>query len=187
MTRLYFTLDYLGYGDNTFILNGGIPEWKSAGGTTSTEITKRKPGSFSIKPNKYLLADLDYVKENLNNPKVNIVDGRAAVFYQGIEAGNGGKSRKGHIVGAKTIPYTSLYQSGDHSAIKFLEKGGMEAIFNSQELDKNQQILLYCHIGLQLTTVYVAAKILGYRDLKVYDASFYEWGPDESLPIELTD
>ena len=40
---------------------------------------------------------------------------------------------------------------------------------------------------MQLTTVYTAARMLGYKDIKVYDGSFYEWGPDDSLPIELED
>jgi thiosulfate/3-mercaptopyruvate sulfurtransferase len=36
-----------------------------------------------------------------------------------------------------------------------------------------------------MTVVYTAAKLLGYKEVKVYDGSFHEWGPDKSLPIEI--
>ncbi len=59
----------------------------------------------------------------------------------------------------------------------------MEAIFKDQGLRKDQELIFYCHIGMQLTTVYTAAKILGYENVRIYDGSFYEWSPDDSLPV----
>ncbi|MTI39689.1 sulfurtransferase [Fulvivirga lutimaris] len=185
ITRVYFTLDYLGYADNTYLLDGGIQYWKAEGGAVTDEVKAVKKGNFTPKPRKEILADRAYVLSHLNNNNVNIVDGRATVFYEGIDAGNGGRSRKGHIPGAKSIPYTSLAKLADHGAYKFKSLQEMEEIFKAQNLDHSKQLLLYCHIGMQLTVVYTAAKMLGYKDIKVYDGSFYEWGPDASLPIEL--
>ena len=185
MSRVYLTLDYLGFSDNTYLLDGGLDLWKINGGPTSKEVPVVKKGSITLKTNKNIRADIAYVQSAVANSAINIVDGRASVYYQGIEAGNGGKSRKGHILNAKTIPYTSLYEKNENGAITFLSKEKLEKIFNNQGLAKDQQILLYCHIGMQMSAVYVAAKVLGYKDVKVFDGSFYEWGPDESLPIEL--
>ena len=92
---------------------------------------------------------------------------------------------KCELINAKTIPFTSLYQKNDNGSFTFLPKKELEKIFDDQKLDKDKQIILYCHIGMQLSAVYVAAKYLGYEDEKVYDGSFYEWGPNEALPIEL--
>ncbi|MEQ8477317.1 sulfurtransferase [Fulvivirga sp.] len=184
-TRVYFTLDYLGYADNTYLLDGGIQYWKAEGGKVTDEVKAVKKGSFTPKTRKEILADRAYVLSHLNNNNVNIVDGRATVYYEGIDAGNGGRSRKGHIPGARSIPYTSLTKLVDHGAYKFKSLQEIEEIFKAQNLDPSKQLLLYCHIGMQLTVVYTAAKMLGYKDIKVYDGSFYEWGPDASLPIEL--
>lgn len=187
MSRVFLTLDYLGYGDNTYLLDGGLPLWKAMGGETNSEIPDVTKGTFTIKPNKSLFTNVDYVRSKLNDPGVNIIDGRAPVYYQGIDAGNGGKSRKGHVPGAKTIPYTSLYEKNINGSFTFLSQIELEQLFKNQNLEDDKQIILYCHIGMQLSAVYVAAKMLGYKDIKVYDGSFYEWGPDDSLPIELED
>lgn len=185
MTRLYFTLDYLGYGDHTFMLNGGLVKWKENGGDVTSEVVDIRKGNFTPHPQKQLIASKEYVLKNLNKSHVNIVDGRATVFYEGIEAGNGGKSRKGHIPGAKSIPFTSLSEPGGEGYYQFKSVDDIQKIFDEQGVKKQDQLLLYCHIGMQLTTVYAAAKMLGFKNIKVYDGSFYEWGPDESLPIAL--
>lgn len=185
MSRVYLTLDYLGLSKNVYLLDGGLALWKAQGRTTTTEIPEPKTGGFTVNIKENLVVNTEYVKGAINNPNINIVDGRASVYYQGIEAGNGGKSRKGRIPGAKTIPFTSLYEKNENGSFTFLEKNDLEKIFNGQGLDKTKELLLYCHIGMQLSAVYVVAKQLGYKDVKVYDGSFYEWGPDESLPIEL--
>lgn len=185
ITRVYFTLDYLGYADHTYLLDGGIQYWKAAGGAVTDEVEAVKKGHFTPKPRKNIVADKAYMLSNLNNNNVNIVDARATVFYEGIDAGNGGRSRKGHIPGAKSIPYTSLSKLEDHGAYKFKSLAEMQEIFAAQNIDKSKELLLYCHIGMQLTMVYTAARLLGFEDVKVYDGSFYEWGPDASLPIEL--
>ncbi|MEP5614156.1 MAG: rhodanese-like domain-containing protein, partial [Cyclobacteriaceae bacterium] len=70
-------------------------------------------------------------------------------------------------------------------AYKFKALDEIEGIFEGQKLKKDQNIVLYCHIGMQLTVVYTAAKLLGYENVKMYDGSFREWGPDETLPIEV--
>ncbi|MEL7002049.1 MAG: rhodanese-like domain-containing protein [Bacteroidota bacterium] len=183
VTRLYFTLDYLGHGDKTYILNGGLVAWKANGGNISTDASTVNKGLFNIKPNLSLLADQSNVLASIDNSKVNIVDCRAQVYYQGIEPTHGG--RKGRVPGAKTIPYTSLYQKTDNGAYKFKSIDEIKEIFEGQGLDKNKDLLLYCHIGMQLTVVYTAAQMLGFENIKIYDGSFHEWGPDQSLPIEI--
>jgi thiosulfate/3-mercaptopyruvate sulfurtransferase len=60
----------------------------------------------------------------------------------------------------------------------------MKALFAEQGIQKEKELILYCHIGMQLTVVYTAAKILGFRNIRVYDGSFHEWGPS-SYPVEV--
>ena len=37
-TRVFLTLDYLGLGDRTSILDGGFAAWKAAGGPVTTDV-----------------------------------------------------------------------------------------------------------------------------------------------------
>ena len=45
--RVYFTLDYLGLGDRTAILDGGLPAWRAEGKPVTAEVRAPKPGSFA--------------------------------------------------------------------------------------------------------------------------------------------
>lgn len=183
VTRLYFTLDYLGHAGKTYILDGGLAAWKAAGGAVSQEIPKPAKAVFQPKPNPELLVSGDQVKASIDKAGTSIVDCRAPVFYQGIEPTHG--ARKGRVPGAKNIPYNTLYDNAGSGAYKFKSAEQLAEIFEGQGLSKDKELVLYCHIGMQLTVVYTAARMLGYENVKIYDGSFHEWGPDESLPIEL--
>lgn len=183
VTRLYFTLDYLGHGHKTYILDGGIVAWKNGGREISTEVVTPEKGNFKIKPNKSLLADEDYMLASIENEDNTIVDCRSEVYYKGIEPTHG--ARLGRIPTAKNIPYTSLYEPSDIGAYTFKSIEELGNIFKAQGLNKDEPLVLYCHIGMQLTVVYTAAKLLGYENVRMYDGSFHEWGPNEDLPIEL--
>lgn len=181
VTRLYFTLDYLGHGDKTFILDGGLAAWKSGGREVSAEKPELTKGSFKIQPNTALLADTDYVRESIDNEENIIIDCRSEVYFKGIEATHG--ARAGKIPGSVNIPYGSLYEASDIGAYEFKPMTEIEEIFKAKGLNKNQPIVLYCHIGMQLTVIYTTAKMLGFKDIRMYDGSFNVWGKDESLPI----
>lgn len=183
VTRLYFTLDYLGHGKKTYILDGGLAAWKANGGETSSETATPAKGSFKLKPRESILADTDYMKASIENQGNTIVDCRSEAYYKAIKPTHG--ARHGRIPSAKNIPYTSLYEASEEiGAYKFKSLEEIETIFNAQGLDKSEPLVLYCHIGMQLTVIYTAAKMLGYEDLKMYDPSFNVWGKDDSLPVE---
>ncbi len=181
VTRLYFTFDYLGHGNKTFILDGGLVAWKAAGGKVTTESSKPEPGKFQITPNRKLLADTEYMKASIEDDNNTIIDCRSEAYFNGIKPTHG--ARIGRIPSAKNIPYTSLYEASDIGAYKFKSLSDIEQIFKNQGLNNTEPLVLYCHIGMQLTVVYTAAKMLGYKNLKMYDPSFNVWGKDDSLPV----
>src|SRR5262245_40992193 len=104
-TRVYFTLDYLGLGDRTSILDGGMKGWTAAGHPVTTEVAAVKPGSLTTKPRANLIVDADWVKARLNQSKVAVVDARDREFYDGTKPGNG--MRPGHIPGAMSLPFST--------------------------------------------------------------------------------
>src|SRR5207237_969928 len=68
--RVFMTLDYLGLGDRTSILDGGLPAWRAAGKPVTAEVKPPKPGSFTPRPNTKLVVDAAWVSANLNKPGV---------------------------------------------------------------------------------------------------------------------
>jgi thiosulfate/3-mercaptopyruvate sulfurtransferase len=50
-TRAWFTLDYLGHGHRSSVLNGGIARWKAEDRPLTTEAARFEPVAFEASPN----------------------------------------------------------------------------------------------------------------------------------------
>lgn len=176
-SRVYFTLDYLGLGDRTSILDGGLPAWIAEKRPVTAEVKQPKVGSFTPHPNAKLVVDADWVKANLSKPGVAILDARDAKFYTGAEAGN--MPRAGHIPSAKSIPFGTLVEDSN----KFKSPEALRALFDAAGVRPKDTIATYCHIGQQASLLYFVAKYLGY-DAHLYDGSFQDWSKRTELPVE---
>ena len=176
-SRVYFTLDYLGLGDRTSILDGGMPAWIAEKRPVVTEVTAPKTGNFTPHPNSKLVVDANWVKANLNKPGVAILDARDAKFYTGESAGN--MPRAGHIPSAKSIPFGSVVEDSN----KFKSVDALRQIFVYAGVKPNDSVATYCHIGQQASLLYFVAKYLGY-DAHLYDGSFQDWSNRSELPVE---
>ncbi len=176
--RVFMTLDYLGLGDRTSILDGGLPAWRAEGKPVTAEIRQPKPGHFTPMPNSKLVVDADWVKANLNKPGVAILDARAAKFYTGEEAGQ--MPRAGNIPSAKNIPFSSLVED---STNKFKSVEALRALFTGAGVRPTDSVATYCHIGQQASLLYFVARYLGF-EAHLYDGSFQDWSNRKELPVE---
>src|SRR5262245_48263724 len=61
-TRIIFTLDYIGMGDRTSLLNGGLTAWKRVGKETTAAAPSVTAGKLSARPVKAIVVDADFVK-----------------------------------------------------------------------------------------------------------------------------
>jgi thiosulfate/3-mercaptopyruvate sulfurtransferase len=177
-SRVYFTLDYLGLGDQTSILDGGLPAWIAEKRTITAEIKPARPGSFTPHPNAKLVVDAGWVSGNINKPGVAILDARASKFYTGEDAGQ--MPRAGHIPSAKSIPFSTLIEDSNN---KFKTADSLRALFSTAGVKTKDSIATYCHIGQQASLLYFVARYLGY-DAHLYDGSFQDWSNRSDLPVE---
>jgi thiosulfate/3-mercaptopyruvate sulfurtransferase len=175
--RVYITLDYLGMGGRTSILDGGFEEWKASGKTVSREATVVRRSSFTPHLNPEAIVNADYVKARLKTQGVSVVDARAAQFYNG---NGGGFPRTGHIPGAVNLFFATLVDSTN----KFLPLDSLQAKFNAAGVHAGDEVIAYCHVGQTASTVYLAAKRIGYK-VHLYDGSFEDWSGRDDLPIEM--
>ena len=174
--RVFMTLDYLGLGDQTSILDGGLPAWRNKGPVT-TEIAQPKTGNFTPRPNTHLVVDAAWVSANLNKPGVMILDARAPQFFTGAEAGR--MPRAGHIPGARNIPFSSLVEE---SSNMFKDAAILRGLFEGAGVKERNSVTTYCHIGQQASLLYFVARYLGY-EAHVYDGSFEDWSRRTELPV----
>jgi thiosulfate/3-mercaptopyruvate sulfurtransferase len=176
--RVFMTLDYLGLGDQTSILDGGFPAWRGEGKPVTSDMVEPKKGTLTPHPNPKLVVDAVWVKENLSNPKIRILDARAPQFYSGAEQGR--MPRGGHIPNARSIPFSSLVEDPTN---KFKTATELRKLFDAADVKPTSSVATYCHIGQQASLLYFVARYLGY-DAHVYDGSFEDWSNRPELPVE---
>lgn len=179
-TRVYFTLDYLGLGGKTSLLDGGVDEWTKLGKSLTAEVKTVTPGKFTPRPNAALVAEAAWLKDNLASPKVAVIDSRLSNFYSGKD--NAGMPRAGHLPGAKNLPFPTLMVSD--ADMKLKDRDSLKKLLQEAGADNGKTVVTYCHIGQQATLGYFVAKMMGYN-ARLYDGSFDEWSRNESWPIEV--
>lgn len=176
--RVFMTLDYLGMGENTSIMDGGLPAWRAENRPVTTEESIPRLGKLTPRANEKLVVDAEWVKANLNKPGVMILDARDAKFYTGQEVGR--MPRGGHIPSARNIPFSSLVEDSNN---KFKSVETLGQLFTAAGVKKRDSVTTYCHIGQQASLLYFVARYLGY-DAHLYDGSFEDWSKRPELPVE---
>ncbi len=178
-TRAYLTFDYIGLGEQTSILDGGLAQWLEEDRTTTDNIIESSEGKITLQINEEALVDVNWVKENLRNPEVVLVDGRPEEFYNGSEKEDH-IAKFGHITGAISIPFNEI--TTEEVAYKFKDTKELEKLFLESGVKQGATIVIYCNTGVWATLVYFTAKYLGYKT-HFYDGSFEEWARDDTLPV----
>lgn len=180
-TRVVFTLDVAGLGDRSALLDGGMPAWQREGHAVTREVEKSTASStlspLTMKP---LIVDAAFVQTHAKTSGYALVDGRARAFYDGVDTGgaHGVSHQTGHIVGARSIPFTSI--GNDDLTVK--SPDALRALFEVAGVQPGDTVIGYCHIGQQATAMLFAARLLGHPVL-LYDGSFEDWS-QRGLPVE---
>lgn len=177
VSYVYWALRHCGV-KNVAIMDGGLEQWRADKRFVSTDEVDAREGNFTVQMLPETVADLAYVKRNLG--KIVMLDSRPSENYFGITSSNG-VERLGHIPGATSYFWTYNIASD----LKVKSPDVLTKIFRDGfNLKQNQPILLYCTIGLEATFNYfVLSGILGYTNVRVYDASMKEWGNLQDTPI----
>jgi thiosulfate/3-mercaptopyruvate sulfurtransferase len=178
-TRILLTLDAMGMGRQTSLLDGGFPAWQSEGRKVSTDVREVARGKLQTCPQNDVIADLSYVSANLHHAGVDIVDARAPQFYTGATIPK--DRRAGHIPGASNIAYDSVVDDKN----KLKSPADLEQMFKAAGIRKGDRVVSYCHIGQQATVIYFVARYLGY-DARLFDGSWEDWSRHTELPAEVS-
>jgi thiosulfate/3-mercaptopyruvate sulfurtransferase len=175
-----FTLDHAGLGNQSALLDGGMQKWKRESRALTAAVPAATKGQLSALKTRPIVVDAEYVKANIGKPGVDVVDGRASAFYDGVQKGGGPKvwHKTGHIAGAKSVPYTEITDDN----LIFKSQAELESLFTKAGVKPGDTVVGYCHIGQQATGMLFAARLLGHKVL-LYDGSFEDWSARD-LPVE---
>lgn len=174
---LFWAMHYVGL-HNVSILDGGLNNWIKQGYELTQKTIEVKKTNFKVTLDPSKIADLDYVKEHLG--KLPMIDARPSDKYLGITP-TATVERDGHIQGA--MSYSWNYSVNEDFTLKSIDQ--LDALFkDGYKLDKNKEVLVYCTGGLETSYNYfVLSGVLGYKHVRLYDASMKQWGNRKDTPM----
>jgi thiosulfate/3-mercaptopyruvate sulfurtransferase len=174
--RFFFTLDYLGHGERTALLDGGLEAWRAAGGDVSTEPVVPAAGDFVARGWSGVVVDADWVHRRVNHPGVVVVDARSHDEFTGARPDTT-LPRRGHIPGSVNLDWQSLLAGG-----RFRPPDELRAMLEAAGADPTDEVVATCASGARASVLYFVARYLGYRT-RMYDGAFADWSRRLDLPV----
>jgi len=171
--RAYYTLDYMGHGGKSSLLNGGINQWDAEKRPIAKGAEQGTVAKVTFTPNVHekvraVLGEVKGVPDD-KAAKTVLVDSRPEKRYE-----------DGHIAGAVHVFWEETVT--DPKKPVFLSPEKLRALFASRGITPDRKAITYCEVGLQASHNYFVLKYLGYDDA-MYDGSDYEWEEVEHLPV----
>lgn len=181
-TRLYLTLQY--YGVDSAVLNGGTTKWIAENKPLEKEAPKVKKSKFKAKVSQpsLILTATDVEKAMMNDKNLLLLDGRAPEFYRG-EKKKDYVAALGHIPGAVNVNGSVIL---DKNTGMLKDAETLKKIFADAGVTPDKRIIAYCDSGhLSTGAWFVLTKVLGYKQVQMFDNSLHEWTMDPKRPMKL--
>ena len=172
-------LDLLGH-ERVYFLDGfGATRWGDAGyELTAEDAPAREPAVYEAKPKADAVWNLDEVLGHLGDDQVVFYDTRSPEEYEGTD--NRPNARHGRIPGSVLFNYADMLNE-DRTSVSVEQAKSM---LEERGITPDKTVVLYCQTATRVSLPYLKLKDLGYQNIKVYDASWHEYGNRPDTPIE---
>jgi len=177
--RLWWALRYYGH-SNVKMLNGGLSHWCDAGLAINADTVEQRQTSFVAEAHPTLRVTSAEVLAAINDRAVRIVDALPEPFYTG-EMGLYPGLNRGHVPGAHNVPAENNLNP-QTLCVKTMEE--LEALWSPVAIEPGQRVITYCGGGVFAAFALFILALMGNENAALYDASWKEWGADNSLPVE---
>jgi thiosulfate/3-mercaptopyruvate sulfurtransferase len=184
----FWMLRYYGHG-RVSLLNGSRRKWLAEQLPVSTELPE-------VPVTSYTVSDFDAVEDDIRasaadvemaigDANVRLMDVRSVAEYTGERFWPSlppeGEQRGGHVPGAVLVPIEDTWR--EDGGFRPIEE--LRTLYASRGFTPDREIITYCAVGGRASQAwFVLTHLLGYPNVRVYDASWIEWGLLPGAPVE---
>lgn len=185
--RAFFTLDYLGLGEKSALLDGQLQKWRAEGRPLSSDEPAFEPTNFIPRVRSELLIGQEDIRKLLEEKRrrpsypLALIDSRSPAEYRGEEPGQG-LERPGHIPGAINIPWKQNLRQDQPPVLLPAEE--LLELYADRGLETEGLVVAYCRSGRSAAYTYFVLRYLGLAEVGLYDGSFSEWNRNADNPVE---
>ncbi len=159
------------------LLDGGFAAWCHANLPLEHGQPSLRVGGFTASPAARCVADLEEVQAHLaaGHKAVSI---RSLAEYRGETSGYSYFSAAGELPGAKwghagdPDNFARAFRNPDQT---MRDPDEIARFWAAQGVDPAGPLIFYCGTGWRAAEAYFYARVLGWRDVKVYDGGWLEW------------
>lgn len=178
--RVAWMLHFLGHPYVT-LLDGGWAAWHAAGGPVEHATPTPTPGHFAAHPRPAVRATADDVAAataaGAPLSGAVVLDTRSAAEWQGSH--RYWPARVGHVPGAVHLEWRDLLDAAGRVDRSSAQRARLAAF----GLTPDRPVITYCVAGVRSGEAFWALRALGFRDVRNYDGSWYEWAADPRRPV----
>jgi len=164
------------------ILAGGFAKWKNAGMKTDTLLPQNQASSYPVEEKDRFTIDYKVVLSHVNTlGTAVIIDVRPKAYYTGEKSD---EARPGHIPGAVNRPF-DMDTLKTEEGLEFRPLTELKAAYEQIIPSKRDLVIVHCRTGHQASqTFFVLKHLLGYEQVKWYDAGWTQWSAMPELPVK---
>jgi molybdopterin synthase sulfurtransferase len=173
------------------ILNGGFNAWRSAGLPVEKGSNKPKPETkFNLASSQDVFVGIGEARKLLAEPNKLLVDVRSWKEYIGEIPGYDDITAKGRIPGAvwgkggSCADNMEDYRNPDDT---MRDHRDIERAWKEAGITRDKTVGFYCGTGWRASEAYLAARMMGWKNVLIYDGGWYEWSADKKNPIATGD
>ena len=164
--RVYWMLKMHGCENQVQILDGGIDKWKEAGYPLSNVRTKRGASKFDFNTAK---ADQSYTTDFKGIGEVSSGNAPENIL---VDTRSNNEHANGHIANSVNVNVDELLN--EDKTFKPLHE--LNSIFSAKGITPDKNIYVYSNYGGRSSLVwYILHELMGYPNVKNFDAGLKEW------------